>query len=185
MTFDDIFTIVHRLEGGRVHDPRDPGGLTLGGVTQATYDDYRDRHSLPRQSVDLITPEEIRGLYGLYWLAIRGEALLALHPHVALIVFDAAINQGQGYAAKLLQWALGLSQDGIIGPATLNALHAGYDYGQLTRELLWGRMSRYVATVRYWRAKKHPDPAYALGGWFNRLTDLYARIDPNLNREAP
>ena len=36
--------------------------------------------------------------------------------------FDLAVNSGVGRAAKILQQAVGVNQDGAIGPATLDAV---------------------------------------------------------------
>ena len=36
--FSEALRLVLAQEGGRVDDPRDPGGRTNRGITQATYD---------------------------------------------------------------------------------------------------------------------------------------------------
>ena len=40
-------------------------------------------------------------------------------------VFDAAVNMGSGTAAKILQRVLGVTPDGVIGPATVVAANSG------------------------------------------------------------
>jgi lysozyme family protein len=62
--------LVH--EGGYVNDPRDPGGATNKGVTQAVYDDWRRIRSLPRRTVEAINAYEVGAIYRkLYWNALR------------------------------------------------------------------------------------------------------------------
>lgn len=180
MSFLAAHSVVRRLEGGTVDDPRDPGGYTADGVTQPAYDEWRGRQTLPPRPVAQITAHEIEQVYRMFWDDVRGDQIAAAGGDmVALVVFDAGVNHGRAYARKLLQWGVGATQDGAIGPQTLAKL-AAQDPEQLWRELLWGRMGRYVATVRYWRRKGHQDPAYALAGWYNRLDALWRVGDPKL-----
>jgi lysozyme family protein len=111
--------LVH--EGGYVNDPRDNGGATNKGVTQAVYDDWRTKHGLPHQSVKAITANEIEQIYkGGYWDAIRGDDLpLGLD----YAMFDFAVNSGGNRASRYLQSCVGVTTDGKIGPATLGAIH--------------------------------------------------------------
>jgi lysozyme family protein len=44
-------------EGGFSNHPKDPGGATMKGVTQATYDAWRKSEGLPPQSVKLISSQ--------------------------------------------------------------------------------------------------------------------------------
>jgi lysozyme family protein len=53
-----------------------------------------------------------------YWDAIKGDHL---PPMIATLVFDSAVNQGVFRATKLMQTALKVSADGIIGKKTLAA----------------------------------------------------------------
>src|SRR5579883_2004486 len=55
---DFVKDVLMRIEGGYSDDPDDRGGATDFGVTQSTYDDYRDHHKLPRQPVKLINELE-------------------------------------------------------------------------------------------------------------------------------
>ena len=43
-------------------------------------------------------------------------------PALALLVFDAAVNNGVGRAIRWLQQALGVSVDGVLGNGTLAAI---------------------------------------------------------------
>lgn len=111
--------LVH--EGGYVNDPRDHGGATNKGVTQAVYDDFLAKHGLPHQSVKAITSGEIGQIYrGGYWNAVRGDDLPS---GLDYAMFDFAVNSGVNRASRYLQSCLGVTTDGHIGPVTLGAIH--------------------------------------------------------------
>jgi lysozyme family protein len=108
-----------RYEGGYSNHPKDPGGATMRGVTQRVYDAWRRTRGLKPRSVKVITDAELAQLYRLqYWAAVRGDDLPA---GIDAAVFDAAVNSGPVRAAKWLQAALGVSQDGHIGAVTIDA----------------------------------------------------------------
>lgn len=91
----------------------------MRGVTQATYDGYRIAHGKPKQTVREITEIELMEIYrGNYWAVIRGDDLPA---GIDYAVFDAAVNSGPIRAAKWLQEAIGVTDDGHIGMITLGA----------------------------------------------------------------
>lgn len=107
-------------EGGYVNHPKDPGGATNKGIIQSTYDSWRDRQGQPRQSVRNITDAEVAAIYRRdYWDAVKGDQLPA---GVDYCVFDFAVNSGINRAARYLQGAVNVAQDGKIGPATIAAL---------------------------------------------------------------
>lgn len=109
-------------EGGYVDHPQDPGGRTNKGVTQAVYDHYRQSQGLPVRSVWHLTGEEHHRIYRTrYWARVKGDQL---PPGVDYCVFDAAVNSGVSQAAKWLQRAVGVRDDGVIGPVTLEAVNA-------------------------------------------------------------
>jgi lysozyme family protein len=110
---------VLKYEGGKVDDPRDPGGRTAFGVTQNTYNAWRKKQNLPIVDVFTISQNEVAAIYRQeYWDRIRGDDLPA---GVDFAVFDFAVNSGVSKAAKTLQSVVGVTQDGVIGPATIQA----------------------------------------------------------------
>ena len=54
--FDDALALVLKMEGGRVDNPADPGGLTAFGITQHTYDAWSARQGVGTRDVYLIGP---------------------------------------------------------------------------------------------------------------------------------
>lgn len=122
----DAFTrslpLILAHEGGYVNHPRDPGGATNKGVTQATYDGWRSRQKLANQSVRNITAAEVSAIYRRdYWDKVKGDEL---PEGVGYAVFDFAVNSGPSRAARFLQKIVGVAQDGMIGPATVAATNA-------------------------------------------------------------
>jgi len=110
---------VLKYEGGYVDHPKDPGGPTNKGVTQAVYDSWRKSQNLPTQSVRAIADSEVAAIYkNLYWDRVSGDNL---PDGVDFAVFDFAVNSGVSRAAKTLQGIVGVTQDGQIGPATIQA----------------------------------------------------------------
>lgn len=106
-------------EGGYVNHPRDPGGRTNLGVTQATYEAWVGYPVSERIMRDL-NVDKVKTLYKVkYWDRVKGDKLPA---GLDLCVFDFGVNSGPKRAAKYLQWMVGTVQDGIIGPKTLEAL---------------------------------------------------------------
>jgi len=110
---------VLKYEGGKVDDPRDPGGRTAYGITQDTYDAWRKKQGLPNADVFTISQTEVASIYKYeYWDAICGDDLPS---GVDFAVFDYAVNSGVSKAAKTLQSVVGVTQDGQIGPQTIQA----------------------------------------------------------------
>jgi len=109
-------------EGGYVNDPQDQGGATNRGITQHVYDDWRRSQGLDPRGVRSIEQPEIEAIYRkLYWNACRCDDLPS---GVDYCVFDFAVNSGPVRAARYLQRAVGVNDDGQIGPVTLAAVDA-------------------------------------------------------------
>lgn len=112
-------SLVLAHEGGYVNHPKDPGGATNQGVTQAVYDAYRKLRGLPLQSVKFITSAEVAEIYmKQYWRLVRGDDLPA---GLDYAVFDFAVNSGVSRAIRYLQRLVGVDDDGVIGDFTLAA----------------------------------------------------------------
>lgn len=101
-------------EKGYSNHPNDPGGETMYGITVrvARQHGYTgEMRFLPKEKADEI-------LESAYWLPIRGDEF----PFpIAFQLFDTCVNSGPSQAVKLLQRALNIKDDGVIGPVTLLA----------------------------------------------------------------
>ena len=119
--FEQCLALVLKHEGGYVNNPRDPGGRTNLGVTQKVWEEWV-KHPVDEAAMRALGPADVAPLYKKnYWDRIRGDDLPA---GVDYSVFDLAVNSGVGRASKVLQAALGLTTDGIIGPKTIEAAQA-------------------------------------------------------------
>lgn len=139
-----------QVEGGAQisDDPNDPGGLTRFGFSQRAYPDLDIRNLSERTAQDLFKKD--------YWDAAQCDRL---PPQLAIALADCAFNQGVKTAIKLLQKALRVSEDGLMGPVTLAAAQTS-DARQLN-EFLGRRLLRYANGLSMYRH-----------GWFMRVLKL-------------
>ena len=129
--FEQCLALVLRHEGGYVNNPKDPGGMTNLGVTKKVWEEYVG-HTVDEAAMRALGPQDVAPLYKKnYWDKIKGDQLPA---GVDYACFDLAVNSGVGRAAKILQKAVGVSADGVIGPATLDAA-ASSDVRNLATEI--------------------------------------------------
>ncbi|HEY4202628.1 MAG TPA: glycosyl hydrolase 108 family protein [Devosiaceae bacterium] len=154
------------LEGGKVDNRADPGGRTNMGITQAVYDAWRAKSSLPERHVFDIAMSEVEDIYRFrYWDAIKGDLLPA---GTDLVVFDGAVNSGPSQSAKWLQRALAVSTvkiDGQIGAMTLEAVNAVEDQDALIARIIDRRLG-FLKALKTW-------PAFGKG-WMRRLDTIQA-----------
>ena len=110
--FDEIIEMVLEHEGGYVNHSSDPGGETIYGISKRAYPDL---------DIKNLTVAEAKEIYrNDYWNRIKGEELPV---GVACVVLDYSVNSGTSRASKALQSVCGIANgDGIIGPASLNAV---------------------------------------------------------------
>jgi lysozyme family protein len=108
-------------EGGFANDPRDNGGMTMLGVTQANWEAYVGRQ-VDEKEMRALTPDVVKPFYQTrYWNKIKGDGLPS---GVDYCVFDMAVNSGPVQAARFIQRVCAVPVDGIIGPKSLDAIHA-------------------------------------------------------------
>ena len=112
--------IVLKHEGGFVDHPEDPGGATNKGITHKTYSDFLGRPLEDVSELKNIPDEHVQKIYkNGYWDRVKADQLSS---GVDFCIFDWAVNSGPGRAAKALQKAAMVTQDGAIGPMTLAAV---------------------------------------------------------------
>ncbi|QOR55298.1 MAG: hypothetical protein SHS37scaffold220_67 [Phage 67_12] len=117
MNFDQAFDALIGSEGGYSFNADDPGGETMWGITArvARRNGYvGDMRALPRDTAKSIAVRE-------YWQPAHCDDL---PPLLRFQMLDAAYNSGPPQAALWLQRAVGVHDDGVIGPATLAAAAA-------------------------------------------------------------
>lgn len=166
--FARALPFILKAEGGYADDPDDPGGATNMGVTQRTYDAWLTALALEPAPVRQITQGEVAAIYEKnYWAAAHCDRM----PWpLSLIHFDCAVNTGLVAAAKQLQRALELKDDGVLGPVTLaRCAPAGprecYRY---LLERVWFYDSLDVKSPKLTR--------FLTGAWLGRLRPLYREV---------
>ncbi len=168
--FDQAFRIVVGEEGGLSINPADPGNWTGGacgrgaclgtryGISAAAYPDL---------TIAALTLDAARAIYRRdYWDRVEGDDL---PPPLALLVFDAAVNNGVGRAVRWLQAAAGVTPDGVLGPRTLAAVGAKTGQGAALLAEFQAQRLMFMAALPTWRS-------FGLG-WARRLCRLpYAAV---------
>ena len=155
MNFETCFGKLLGHEGDFSDHPADPGGATRFGITEAVAREvgYRgDMRELPLDLAKRIYLEK-------YWKPISADDL---PPGIRYIVFDGAVNSGPGQSVRWLQRALGVVDDGKIGPKTLAAAYA-QNADALRCRILAQRL-RFMSSLANW-------PAFSRG-WARRICDL-------------
>jgi len=118
--FDNVLKFVLQDEGGFSNDPRDPGGMTNMGVTKRVWEAFVG-HPVDETAMRALTPDDVAPLYRQnYWNRVHCDDLPA---GVDYAVMDYAVNSGTSRAAKTLQRACGVPDDGAIGPQTIQAVN--------------------------------------------------------------
>ena len=108
MRFEDALLVILSFEGGYVNDPNDPGGETKYGISKKAY---------PNVDIANLTIADAGEIYRHeYWDKVHADDL---SENLRLPVFDCAVNQGVKAAIRFLQMAVGTTNDGIMGSATI------------------------------------------------------------------
>ena len=157
--FERALPLVLTHEGGWSDDPHDPGGATNLGVTIGTLSLWLGRPAT-KTEVRAMTVASVAPLYRQrFWNAIQGDALPA---GLDYALFDFAVNSGPRRAVIGLQRALGLADDGRLGPVTLAAL-AGRDAPALIGAVSDGRLA-FLRALSTW-------PRFGRG-WGRRVEEV-------------
>lgn len=183
MGFDRAFQHILKQEcpsapaSCKTDDPTDPGGRTAYGVTQTSYDKWRQQQNLSKQDVWNIDMHEVRAVYAdKYWV---GSGASKMTPDVALVYFDVVVNSGPEAAGLVLQHALRqfgayLVVDGMAGPKTLQALADRREHDEdIAQEMLWQRLTQYKNLVRgYYKSGRLETASKWSWIWMARLGRL-------------
>jgi lysozyme family protein len=141
-------------EGGNDDDPNDHGGRTSRGITQREYNAWRLEQHLPIKDVWTASTADITTIYhDEYW----DPWCDSFPPGTDYLYFDMAVNAGPHEAALMLQRALGVADDGRIGPITRQAVKVAN-----ARMLI----ESYTMKKRAFYVSLH-QPKY-IHGWLNR-----------------
>lgn len=161
--FERALVHVLKMEGGYTDDPHDPGGPTNLGITLAEFARHRgvalDAQSVAalKSALRQIGRDEAGEIYRRdYWVAARCPSLPAA---LAVFHFDAAVNQGVSRASRMLQGALGVDVDGVIGAASLAAACTAEPL-RVVERYADQRRTHYRSLSTFWRFGR---------GWLSRV----------------
>lgn len=155
MNFDAAFERLLGHEGAYSFHPDDPGGETMWGVTVAVARENGYTGPMKQLPVDIA-----KAIYKKrYWDTARADDL---PPAIRYHVFDAAVNSGVAQAAKWLQRAVGVPDDGHVGPVTFNAARAAPPDAVIRR--MNANRLRFMTDLKNW-------PSFSRG-WARRIADL-------------
>lgn len=170
LTFDQAFERLIGHEGNFTNDKDDRGNWTTGiigkgqlkgtkyGISAMTY---------PQLDIKNLTLDQAKQIYKRDWW----DALNANKIDTAIVfqVWDFAINAGMVTAKRKLQSAIGVADDGIIGPITLQIINST-DLNDVLMKFNAERLN-YYTKLSTW-------PKYGKG-WVNRVAGQlqYAAVD--------
>jgi len=158
-TFEYQIVKTLQFEGGYANDPDDPGGETNFGISKAAYPDV-DIANLSKEDAIAIYHRD-------YWLRPHCDQL---PDNIAGKVFDMCVNMGPVPAIRCWQQTInhlsqevpGVTEDGLIGPATIKASEQTFSTDPLDayKAIL---VQHYLLIIR-----AHPGLARFQRGWLRR-----------------
>jgi len=178
MDFNTAYEAVLGKEAGYSDDPRDSGGQTKYGITEAVARAFGYVGPM-----NLLSHGQAKAIYrGRYWDALQLDQVASLAPAVAGEMFDTAVNLGTDQAATFLQRALNVlnkdaswypdvTVDGRIGAMTLASLREyvrrrGAEGATVLLRALNALQGAFYIDLATRRAK---DEAFVYGWLLNRV----------------
>lgn len=169
--FELAYPTIQKHEGGYANNHSDRGGETYAGISRRNWPGWEGWKLIdiakgkPNFPANLKTVPELPGMVaGFYqhcfWLPNRyGE--LDSQP-IATWMLDRSVNCGDRTANKMLQRALGIPDDGIIGPQTI--VHSNAADPTELREKLHAEAETYYRNI----VAHDPSQGQFLDGWLAR-----------------
>ena len=165
--FETALSFTLYFEGGFSNHPADKGGRTYKGILQTEYNTYRRQRGLPPLDVTQMSDSELMEIYQGYWDNSRSATM---HPALAVVMFDTAINFGINNSVTFLQQALGLPQTGIFDAKTKEALANGNNRNTALQ------MINERIIYRYKRVQEDPSQMAFFHGWLARDYSLWGYV---------
>ncbi len=151
---------------GRVftNDPADRGGPTKFGITQKALAAWRGA-AVTAADVEALTEDEARKIYEREYVARPGFERI-IDDKLRALVVDSGVLHGPAAATKMLQQAVRVNDDGILGRVTLQAIE------DLGASVVYRRVA--VQRIRFLGrlVTDRPDQARFCAGWMNRATEF-------------
>ena len=173
--FKEALNLILKNEGVYGFDKDDPGGETYKGIARnmnskwsgwITVDLLKQQSKFPQNlenSSDL--QKGVSDFYETnYWDKMQGDGIT--NQMVANSIFDFAVNAGISTSCSLAQMVVGVKADGVVGPASINAIN-DYDADLFLASFTIAKISRYVAII-----EKRPTSRKYFYGWVRRAIGL-------------
>ena len=183
--FEYALPFIRIHEGGWVHDPADSGGETFAGVARADWPKWSGWPTIDGVKASVGTSPSYGTTAYYNWVA-RLDKLLApilslqsavsqfyeqnfwkiawdrLDKRVAAKVMDTGVNNGLTWGPRILQRALGVVDDGIVGAITIVGAN-GADTDTLLAAMC-GKLKQHYAEI----VAAHPGDIRYLANWDER-----------------
>lgn len=175
--FHTILQFTLQWEGGFVDHPNDPGGKTNRGVTQSTYDRYRNDKGLPLKDVRHIGDQEVRTIYyRMFW---KKAGCDNLPPLLAMATFDWAVHSGPNRPLPYLE---AIARE--VHPKHESVLYwvplrQNTDDYELAVNLV-GKRNCYLQRL----IRDNEDLRVFRRGWENRIKSLYKFLSDEKSRRS-
>lgn len=185
--FETAYAITQKQEGGYANNLKDRGGETFHGIARNFWPKWKGwvlidahRKKFPAaihspknwKAVDEILKSEprlkdlVKAFYRAnFWDDVEGDRISS--QSVANILFDWAVNSGEGSPAKSIQRIVGAKADGDIGPATAAKINAYPSQEALPALLRADRLKKIKTIVR-----NDPTQAVFLKTWTSRAQSV-------------
>lgn len=166
--FETALAFTLYFEGGFSNHPADKGGRTYKGILQTEYNSYRRRRGLPPLDVAKMSDAELMEIYQSYW---DNSKSATMHPALAVVMFDTAVNFGINNSVTFLQQALGLPQTGVFDGKTQSALAEGNNRNTALQ------MINERIIYRYKRVQEDASQMAFFHGWLARDYSLWGYVE--------
>jgi len=159
---NEVIDSIVDSEGAFVNDPDDHGGATNYGITLNTLrmqPDYDGATIDTIRSLSIAAAKHIyHNIYVLPYIKLSNDVIFQF-------VVNGAVQHGISGMNKIIQTALGITADGILGKESQGRLLcAEASPTQFLAALVAARCRYYTSIV-----KRHPDQIKFLAGWVNRI----------------
>jgi lysozyme family protein len=162
MDYNTAFARVIGHEGKFQRDPQDRGNWTTGVIGKGELKGTKygiSAMSYPHLDIKNLTLAQAKDIYYEdFWLRVAGDEL---HTALAYQLFDAAINHGIGNSVRMLQRAVGVADDGRLGPVTRAAI-AARDMDSVLKKFNAQRIRFFTKISTFTRFGR---------GWMNRVAE--------------
>lgn len=142
--------------------PADRGGPTKYGVTLATLRGIPKYSRAEAKDVAALTLAEARNIY----LTLYASPFTFIeYPIIFNFLFNSAVQHSPKTAVKMMQRALGIEDDGVIGPQTRAAVNNALQQPAAFFAKLIAERCEYYANILM---RDHSQRVFA-AGWLNRI----------------